>query len=202
MRALAAAAVCLVLAAPVARADVDPYANLLAPSGACGAAADQLNLDPVAARAAMLCLTNYARAQSGLAPLKANALLDAAGDAKLDADLSCNEFTHTPCANPFQQVFAAYLTGATGYTIGENIAWGTGSYGTPRSTMDSWLNSTGHRENILDPAYTELGVGYRSGQTFQGWSGATLWSQEFGTRTPAVPKPHRHSRVTRTARAS
>jgi uncharacterized protein YkwD len=185
MRALAAAVVCLLLAASAADADGNAYARLLAPPGACGAAADQLNLELATARAAMLCLTNYARAHAGLRPLEPNTLLEAAGNAKLGADLSCKEFSHTPCGNPFQRVFTAYLAGATAYRIGENIAWGTGGYGTPRSTMDSWLNSPGHRENILDPSFTELGVGYLTGETFQGWSGATLWSQEFGEREPA-----------------
>ena len=113
-----------------ARAAVDPYASLLAPAGVCGAAADQLSLDANTAEQMMLCLTNYARAQSGLAPLTANALLDQAGHAKLDADLACGEFSHTPCGNPFELVFATYLRGASGYQLGENIAWGTGEFGT------------------------------------------------------------------------
>jgi uncharacterized protein YkwD len=174
----------LAAATGVGAAD-DPYALLLAPSGTCGAAADQLNLDPASAQQAMLCLTNYARAQEGLAPLHLSSTLDAAGQAKLAADLSCGEFTHTPCGQPFDNVFASYLEGAAGYEIGENIAWGTGSYGTPRSTMDGWLHSEGHRENILTAAYVDLGIGYVPNQTFQGYSGATLWSQEFGMRTPA-----------------
>jgi Cysteine-rich secretory protein family len=113
-------------------------------------------------------------------------VLDTAGTAKLGADLSCGEFSHTPCGNPFQSVFTDYLAGAAGYGIGENIAWGTGSYGTPRSTMDGWLNSTGHRANILTPSFTELGIGYLPDRSFLGYSGATLWSQEFGTRTPSA----------------
>ena len=162
----------------------DPYAALLAPPGTCGASADQLGLDPATAQVAMQCLTNYARAHEKLAPLALNATLDAAGQTKLKADLTCGEFTHTPCGAPFDAVFAPYVQGAASYAIGENIAWGTGSYGTPRSTMDAWLNSDGHRENILNPAFAELGVGYLSGQTFQGYGGATLWSQEFGVRSP------------------
>ena len=165
----------------------DPYAALLAPSGTCGAAADQSGLDLPTAELAMQCLTNYARAQQGLAPLQLNQTLNAAGAAKLASDLSCAEFSHTPCGQPFDVVFATYIQGATSYEIGENIAWGTGSYGTPRQTMNGWLHSTGHRENILTAAYTELGIGYVPGQNFQGYGGATLWSQEFGTRTPASP---------------
>jgi len=160
----------------------------------------------------MLCLTNYARAQEGLAPLQLSSALNAAGQAKLAADLTCGEFSHTPCGHPFDMVFATYLQGATSYDIGENIAWGTGDYGTPRSTMNGWLHSEGHRENILTAAYTDLGIGYVPNQTFQGYAGATLWSQEFGMRAPEaaqsaaavtakpVAKPakkHRRRRTTR-----
>ena len=83
-------------------------------------------------------------------------------------------------------MFASYIQGATSYQIGENIAWGTGNFGTPRQTMNGWLHSAGHRENILTAAYAELGIGYLPAQTFQGYSGATLWSQEFGLRSPAA----------------
>jgi uncharacterized protein YkwD len=172
-------------AVPGARSADDPYAALLAPSGQCGAAADQLSLDQAAAQQAMTCLTNYARAQSGLVPLQPNSTLNDAGQAKLTADLSCAEFSHTPCGRPFTAVFETYVQGATSYGVGENLAWGTGSFGTPRQTMSGWLHSTGHRENILRADYRELGIGYLADQTFQGYAGATLWSQEFGVRTPA-----------------
>jgi uncharacterized protein YkwD len=174
-------------AVPGARSADDPYAALVAPSGRCGAAADQLNLDQAVAQQTMTCLTNYVRTQSGLVPLQPNSALNGAGQAKLAADLSCAEFSHTPCGRPFTAIFQAYVAGATSYAVGENIAWGTGSYGTPRQTMNSWLHSTGHRENILRADYRELGIGYLADQTFQGHSGATLWSQEFGVRTPATP---------------
>jgi uncharacterized protein YkwD len=162
----------------------------------------------------MQCLTNYARAQQGLAPLRLNATLNAAGQAKLKSDITCAEFSHTPCGQPFDSVFATYTQGATSYQIGENIAWGTGNYGTPRQAMNGWLHSTGHRENILTAPYAELGIGYLPAQDFQGYSGATLWSQEFGQRTPVAavatppaavkpavkPKPKKkHVRVHRSA---
>ena len=180
--------------ASVASAASDPYAALLAPSGTCGPAADQLGLDASTAQVAMQCLTNYARAQQGLAPLQLNTTLNTAGQAKLKSNISCAEFSHTPCGQPFDTVFSSYVQGATSYQIGENIAWGTGSYGTPRQAMNGWVHSAGHRENILTAAYAELGIGYLPGQTFQGYEGATLWSQEFGLRTPSpgatsTPKP-------------
>ena len=172
--------------ASVASAAADPYAALLAPSGTCGQASDQLGLDAPTAQVAMQCLTNYARTQQGLAPLQLNPTLNAAGQTKLKSNVSCAEFSHTPCGQPFDTVFSSYIQGATSYEIGENIAWGTGNYGTPRQAMNGWLHSAGHRENILTAAYAELGIGYLPGQTFQGYDGATLWSQEFGLRTPSA----------------
>ena len=190
MRGLRSPALCACVAVvalgltSAASAAADPYADLVAPSGTCGPAADQLGLDAPTAQVAMQCLTNYARAQEGLAPLQLNPTLNAAGQAKLKGNVSCAEFSHTPCGQPFDTVFSSYVQGASSYQIGENIAWGTGSYGTPRQAMTGWVHSAGHRENILTAAYAELGIGYLPGQTFQGYNGATLWSQEFGLRTP------------------
>jgi uncharacterized protein YkwD len=149
----------------------------------CGPAADRLNLDAATAERAMLCLTNYARHHSNRRALALNALLDRAGQAKLAADVSCGDFSHSPCGQPFQLVFGSYLADASWYSIGENIAWSTGRYGTPRQTMNSWLNSPEHLHNILDSAFRDLGIGYLAGQSFQGMMAATLWSQEFGGRS-------------------
>ncbi len=174
----------LVFAGAAGAAD-DPYGAMLAPAGTCGAADDQSLLDQGTAQLVMTCLTNYARAQSGLKPLQLNAALSAAGNAKLGADVSCGVFSHEPCGKPFDSVFATYLQSATSFQIGENIAWGTGSYATPRQIMSAWLHSAGHRENILTAAFTEVGIGYLPNETFLGYPGAALWSQQFGTRAPA-----------------
>jgi uncharacterized protein YkwD len=182
---LAAVLACVALLCGNAQAADDPYSALLAPAGTCGSA-EQLGLDPATAQATMLCLTNYARAQSGLSPLSLSTTLNAAGSAKLGADVSCGVFSHEPCGQPFDSVFSTYTHGATSYQIGENIAWGTGSFGTPRSIMAAWLHSSGHRANILTPAFKELGIGYLSNQAFLGYSGAALWSQQFGMRTPVA----------------
>lgn len=173
--------------AAAASAAEDP---LLAPSGTCPSD-DRLDLDQAAAQQAMLCLTNWARTKAGLAALQADTSLNEAGQAKLVADVSCGEFTHTPCGSPFAAVFSTYLTGARGYQIGENIAWSTGRFGTARETMNGWLESAGHRANILTPAFRDLGIGYLSNRAFQGYGGATLWGQAFGAREvqPAAAAP-------------
>lgn len=68
---------------------------------------------------------------------------------------------------------------AAGYanwtTIGENIAFG---YSTPAEVMVGWMNSPGHRANILNCAFKELGVGVARNS-----SGTLLWTQNFGSRS-------------------
>ena len=166
-------------AVPAPTSASDAYAALLAPRGACAGDAS-LHLDPASARSAMLCLVNYARTRSGLAPLRLRETLNLAGQAKLQADLSCDEFSHSPCGRSFRSVFAGYLAGASSYRIGENLAWGTGDDGTPRQTLNSWLHSPEHRANLLAPQFRDLGIGYLPNERFRGVRGATLWSQEFG----------------------
>lgn len=54
---------------------------------------------------------------------------------------------------------------------GENIAWGQK---TPEQVMEGWMNSAGHRANILNEKYTSIGVGY-----YQNAAGRNYWSQLF-----------------------
>jgi hypothetical protein len=65
--------------------------------------------------------------------------------------------------------------------MGENIAAG---YGTPDSVMNGWMNSTGHRNNILSTGSWEIGVGYatQSGSTY-----TRYWTQDFGRRSGVYP---------------
>jgi uncharacterized protein YkwD len=64
--------------------------------------------------------------------------------------------------------------------LGENIAAG---YPTPESVMNAWMNSTGHRENILRDSYWEIGVGYYAGSG----SYSRYWVQDFGRRSNVFP---------------
>lgn len=66
-------------------------------------------------------------------------------------------------------------------TYGENIAWGSGSYGDPGHIMKSWMNSRGHRANILNRGFREIGLGTANG-TYNGYKNSTLYTATFGTR--------------------
>ena len=54
---------------------------------------------------------------------------------------------------------AGYLRGARSWAVGENIAWGSGRLSTPRAIGRAWMNSPGHRANILRAEFAEVGVG-------------------------------------------
>lgn len=121
-------------------------------------------------------LTNAERAKAGLAPLAGNAALDsAAGEwARYLAD-SCT-FAHSSTA------WRTERTAPAGWTAtGENIAAGQS---TPSAVMTAWMNSSGHRANILNARYTGLGVGYATGRCYK-----TYWVQLFAIGSPVPTLP-------------
>jgi uncharacterized protein YkwD len=73
-----------------------------------------------------------------------------------------------------------YLRGARSWNVGENIAWGSGRLSTPRAIARAWMNSPGHRANILSRSFRSIGIGIASG-TPSGGGGAT-YTTDFGRR--------------------
>lgn len=127
---------------------------------------------------AMLCLVNRARESRGLAALAPPASLARAADRKSADILRCDEFSHEACGREFTYWFDQ--VGYRGCREGENIAYATGSYATPKRIFKLWMNSSGHRENILG-AYRDIGIGLRVG-TLGDAGDAHVWTQEFGSR--------------------
>jgi uncharacterized protein YkwD len=151
--------------------------RLLAPKAACAAPA---NTSAAAQLAVMACLVNYARVHAGVPALRESKPLDLAGTLKLDADIHCGVFSHTPCGQPFQSVFsAAGYSLRAAYSVGENLAYGEGALGSPQATMQAWLASPDHRQNLLSTNWTSFGVAVHEGTTFLGASGVALWANEF-----------------------
>ena len=64
---------------------------------------------------------------------------------------------------------------------GENIGGGSGRYGRPGNVFKRWMKSSGHRANILDRRFREVGIGTATG-TFKGKKGYTMYTVDFGTR--------------------
>lgn len=113
-----------------------------------------------------------------MTPLAKHALLMDAADRKARDIVTCQQFSHTACGLPFTQRItdAGYAYRAAG----ENIAWGTGSYGTVRSIVTGWLNSGGHKANILSSSYRDHGIALVTG-TLNGRTGARIWVDQFAS---------------------
>lgn len=97
-------------------------------------------------------LVNAERQKNGVKPLQYYY------EAQYAADIRTEEivmlFSHT---RPNNTSCFTVLEDVPWMSVGENIAKG---YSTPKQVMDAWMNSTGHRENILSSSYTHLIVGY------------------------------------------
>lgn len=127
----------------------------------------------------MACMTNYARQLSGLKRYRVKRKLDRSASSKAADMLRCGAFSHTACKRPFDWwIKKKYIRGRC-YWAGENIAWGSQGVGGVRDIFKAWMKSPGHRAAILNRKYTDLGIGFRTGQ-FQGRSEARVWVQHFG----------------------
>lgn len=113
-------------------------------------------------------LVNEERARAGLRPLTVQS--GVAGAAQVRAKEIERSFSHTrPDGSSFNTALTA--AGVNFRGAGENIAYGQNS---PQKVMEGWMNSSGHRANILNASYTSIGVGhYRSA------SGVDYWTQLF-----------------------
>jgi uncharacterized protein YkwD len=153
------------------------HADELAPVSACAGQTAELSGEEQVA--VMLCMTNYARAANGLAPLRGSKPLRRSAEEKSNDILTCGDFSHEACGRPFTfwDKRNGYLKGC--WKAAENIAWGTGDLASVRAIFNAWLNSPEHHENILGP-YKEVGIGLRIG-TVEGYEGAAVWTQDFGS---------------------
>jgi uncharacterized protein YkwD len=130
--------------------------------------------------ARVLELTNRERQNIGLGPLVLSPELCDAAQAysHVLATTGCFDHTCGPVPNFAER---AGQSGYTGWTaLAENIAAG---YPTAEAVVSGWMNSPGHRANILSPKYTEIGVGMVDG----GGKFGTYWAEEFGARPVSSP---------------
>ncbi|MFK4088616.1 CAP domain-containing protein [Kribbella sp. NPDC020789] len=125
--------------------------------------------------AQVLTLTNAERAKAGCGPLRTNSALIKAAEAHASDMVDHHYFAHDSQdgRSPFDRMKAA---GFKGGAMAENIAVG---YSSPAAVVKGWMNSPGHRANILNCSYTMLGVGYDSGQVKPEWGNGS-WVQDFG----------------------
>jgi uncharacterized protein YkwD len=136
---------------------------------------------------ATLCLLNEQRAHYGLGPLKAQRSLAKAATHFSDEMVVHKFFNHvspggSTLVSRLKKV--RYTSSARAWSIGENIAWGTNSESTPAAIVDAWMHSAGHKANILDHSFKEIGIGIADGAPVDTSAsiGAT-YTTDFGYRS-------------------
>ncbi len=123
-------------------------------------------------RAQILQMVNDARSQEGLGTLVFNDTLEAQAEQYACELIDGNFFDHV---SPVTGSTLADRAAEFGYhyqVVGENLAAGQR---TPVEVFSDWMNSPGHRANIMHPEFTEVGIGIRSGGQY-----GFYWVQEFG----------------------
>lgn len=125
------------------------------------------NANLSATEQAVLDLTNAERAKAGLKPLQIDAALQKSARQKSTDMATKNYFSHTSptYGSPFDQMKA---NGITYRSAAENIAMGQR---TAQEVVNAWMNSEGHRKNILTPGFTHIGIGHDANGNY--------WTQQF-----------------------
>ena len=155
-----------------------PEAAQAAGTTVTGCTGTRITLD--ANEKAMLAKHNNVRANKGLKKLCVHPALQRAAEKHSQDMIERDYFSHeSKDGSTFLQRIKR-----EGYNYryaGENITYGSGSLGGPDSRFKAWMNSSGHRSNILNKNFREVGIGAVNGN-FNGTSNVTMWTADFGTR--------------------
>ena len=135
---------------------------------------------------ATLCLVNRERRRRGLRALRAERRLALAARRHAGDMVRHSYFAHNSRSGArftSRIARAGYLRGAASWRAGENIAWGAGHRSTPRRIVRAWMNSPGHRANILNGGFRDLGVGVVAGAPVPGdYDVEATYVHDFGVR--------------------
>jgi uncharacterized protein YkwD len=134
---------------------------------------------------AAVCLINQRRAARGLPRLRLNRNLSRAAVWHSHDMVHRRYFGHVSGTgrDVVDRLYRArYLGGRFSWRVGENLAWGSGQLGTPREIVRAWMRSAGHRENMLDPSFREIGIGVIKGSPVRTGLPAATYTATFGVR--------------------
>lgn len=144
-------------------------------------------------RSAVICLIDHARSQRGLRQLERSEPLQQSASRKARDIVRCEEFSHTACDRDqgywFQRV--GYMSGCRRVGTGENLGIGERQLGSPRRIVLGWLESSGHRRNMLSDRWTEQAIARTRVGSWQGAVGdqqrtfrqVSIWVSHFGYRS-------------------
>lgn len=141
------------------------------------------------ARDTTLCLLNEERTSRGLRPLREHSELRSAAQSYAELMDDHNFFDHvSPAGSTMVDRLkrgTGYLRSGRSWVVGENLAWGAGGAETPARIVRAWMRSPGHRKNILNGRFRDIGIGITDGAPVAGVSaasGAATYVNNFGAR--------------------
>jgi uncharacterized protein YkwD len=133
----------------------------------------------------MLRLINKVRVGHGLRAVREYRALERAAHAHSTDMIVHDYFAHSTLAGlgvGARARRAGYgMNGWHNWTVGEVIAWGCRTQGSPRAILRAWMHSSLHRSVILDRRWRDAGVGWARG-TFKGLRGVSMYTIDFGRR--------------------
>jgi uncharacterized protein YkwD len=174
---------CGLLVAATTFAAASP-ASAAAPAACANADIAPTSQNTDAIRASVLCLINAERTKLRMPALRENAKLRKAALGHSTDMVRNGYFAHTdPDGDTLVDriISSGYTRKNDGWTLGENLAWGTGDLSTPQGIHDAWMHSSGHKANILKASYREIGIGIFVGVPSDTGVGATF-TTDFGVK--------------------
>lgn len=135
---------------------------------------------------ATLCLLNRVRSRRGLGRLRMNDRLSLAAERHSRDMVRRGYFSHDSLGGgSFVDRIrrTGYLSSARSWYVAENLAWGSGSRGTPEQILNAWMKSPGHRANILSGRFREVGIGVSEGAPVRVGGAAATYTTNFGARS-------------------
>lgn len=136
-----------------------------------------------AARDAVLCLINGRRTDYGLGSVEVNNRLQRAAQRHSKAMKVRKFFGHIGDGSPVSRMRSSgFMAGASSWRVAEDLSWGSGDLGSPKSAVEAWMASTSHREALLG-GFPHVGIGVAMGSPLRGYGrNAAIYTADFGYR--------------------
>jgi uncharacterized protein YkwD len=166
---------------PISPADALPIKGVAGAANCTGGAATPSTDNLPVLAATVTCLLNAERAGAGLRPLAPNPQLRTASQRMSTLMVRQQFFAHdTPDGRTLLDRVrpTGYISGR--WVLGENLAWGSGALATPQAIVNGWMQSPGHRANILYAPFRDVGIAITLGPPLASLSGGATYVADFG----------------------
>jgi uncharacterized protein YkwD len=135
------------------------------------------------ARKAIICVINNKRQAHGVGPVQSSKPLQKASGRHARTMLSSKCFSHQ-CGGEAPLASRVYNTGylpcSCAWGLGENLAWGKKSRGSPARIVDAWMQSPPHRSTLLNGSFNHVGIGVAWGSPYSSSMRAATYAADFG----------------------